>query len=456
MQQVNSFDVFDTLIARNCRSPSDIFDIVERDCPCKDFKRLRINAEKIAYDIHGMKTNIDDIYNSLKQLIDYPDMEQLKNFELKTEMENSIPITSNINKVKDGDIYISDMYLKPEQIYSLLEKHNINTKNKLYVSSGGKQNGSMYKELLRTYKIGIHTGDNIESDIRMAKRFNISTFHTQIHGFTSTEQMLYEMGLYDFQMNIRKCRLENPYPETSIEYKIYHQQVTYNIPLLIIFSFQLKEILETENRTKILFVTRDCCLLYKIFNWLFPEIEIVYYASSRTMHVKPSIGYIEYMKQHYVDNTTLIVDLYGSFRSGRNLYKQVFGVYPRVHVLVYENAAPTFDTFSYSINSKNIPEYTSYIETLNYDLRGTLFGMVQGVELRTNNENDEYKIRISHDVVERFMKSNEVSEYVMNFHKHNEYLLCIYKNVYTDKNDLGIHIFPSTNIKLSKIIVDNM
>lgn len=39
-QNVNSFDVFDTLIARNVKYPIDIFDIIEKTYPFPNFKKI--------------------------------------------------------------------------------------------------------------------------------------------------------------------------------------------------------------------------------------------------------------------------------------------------------------------------------------------------------------------------------------------------------------------------------
>ncbi len=44
-QKVNSFDVFDTLIARSVKHPQDIFTIIERTFPQPNFRKQRIDAE---------------------------------------------------------------------------------------------------------------------------------------------------------------------------------------------------------------------------------------------------------------------------------------------------------------------------------------------------------------------------------------------------------------------------
>jgi predicted HAD superfamily hydrolase len=209
MKKVQSFDVFDTLIARKCKEPTDLFDIIEKNLPCRHFKALRIESQRIASSKNGIYTNIDHIYDEYKALNDIADTELLKKAELDYEYEYSIPIVENIKKIKPGDIYISDMYLKKDQIYKLLSKHNINTENSLYVTNGGKSMGTIYEELLRTYYISLHTGDNLHSDIEMAQKYKINTYHTRLSEYTDTENILYNMKLIDLQNSIREFRLKN-------------------------------------------------------------------------------------------------------------------------------------------------------------------------------------------------------------------------------------------------------
>lgn len=137
MQSVHSFDIFDTLLARTVQQPIDIFDIVERKMPYPNFKNLRLQAQ------NNSNHTIDNIYHHFKLLTNESDesIRQIREFELKTEMENTIPIVSNILKVSDGDILVSDMYLSHDEIIRLLNYHNINPNIKLYVSPSGKSSG---------------------------------------------------------------------------------------------------------------------------------------------------------------------------------------------------------------------------------------------------------------------------------------------------------------------------
>jgi hypothetical protein len=402
MKKVNSFDIFDTLIARNCRNPPDIFHLIEEGLPCKHFAALRMEAERIASYKHKIYMNIDHIYEEYKILNQDADIEKLKQAELDYEYENSIPILCNIQKIRPGDIYISDMYLKKEQIYTLLKKHNIPLMNELYVTNGGKHEGIIYEELKRTYQIELHTGDNVHSDIFMAQRYKIPAFHTTVSFFTETEKLLYDHKLFDLQKSIRTFRLKNPYPD-GIESTLYNEQCQLNIPLLYLFCIHINEIMVKEKRKKVLFVTRDCCLLIQMFKRLFPFYETVYFSSSRYINKNPSPGYKDYVRSHY-DPKCILVDLQGTFKSSMPLYWELFGDVPRVHFL----SCTTQTTVSPKITASILPNLGAsyvWIEHLNFDKQGTIFGMVEGQDIRVYNENDEYVVNLIHDIFTNYLDS---------------------------------------------------
>ncbi len=411
MKRVNSFDIFDTLIARKCREPTDLFEWIEVGLPHKHFKALRIEAERIASYKHGIYMNLDHIYEEYLELDPSVDIERLKKAELDYEYENSIPIQSNIQKIKPGDIYISDMYLKKEHIFRLLKKHGIPTDHELYVTNGGKHTGKIYEELVRTYRIELHTGDNAYSDVLMAQKYRIQTFHTTLSLFNQTENLLFQKKLFDLQKSIRSFRLQNPYPEGSRESNIYNVQIQYNIPMLVLFCIEINTIMLKEKRTKILFVTRDCCLLIKMFQKLFPQYESVYFSSGRYIHRNPTPCYKEYVRSHYTPNC-LMVDLHGSFQTGTPLYWELFGEVPRVHYLVYDKPKSLNVKLTACAFSEDTLPYL-YIETLNFDKQGTLFSMVEGKALRIYNENEETDLEISHKTFLDYLETITFSIYTI-------------------------------------------
>ena len=122
------------------------------------------------------KEGFDDIYIKFQSLthIDNYKLNNIKEIEIITEINNIMPIMSNINKVKDGDILVSDMYLSKNDIKRLLNSAGFNKNVIIYVTPGGKSSGTIWKKLLDVYNINSHTGDNEHSDINMAKQNNIT------------------------------------------------------------------------------------------------------------------------------------------------------------------------------------------------------------------------------------------------------------------------------------------
>jgi hypothetical protein len=313
---VHSFDIFDTLLARTVEHPTDIFDIIEKTYPYPNFKKIRLESQ------NQSNHTMDSIYHQFKLITNEPDtvLHKLREFEVQTEMENTIPIVSNINKIKDNDLLISDMYLSTPEIRALLNYHNINPHTKLYVSSNGKSSGKMWEKLTGEYKIVKHYGDNLHSDIHMASVYGVDGVHTQIYNFTYLEKYLLAHGDHSLCKSLRTFRLMNPYDERSLPYELYEKQIMYNIPILLFICNKLNEILINENRHTVLFLSRDGCLLIKLFSHLYPAYKSIYLHSSRIINKNFNEDYCTYIKEHYDDKTCILFDLHGSFDSGRTLF----------------------------------------------------------------------------------------------------------------------------------------
>jgi len=371
--QVNSFDVFDTLLARKTENPHGIFKMIEKDFPFPNFYSYRCNAER------NSNGTFDDIYIKFKNLynIDQETCNKLKEYEFHTEMKNSYLIETNCNRVKDGDILISDMYLSENDIMKLLKHHGFNKKVKLYASPNGKSSKKIWPKLMEMYNINLHLGDNEHSDVNSPKSFGINAELTTIHKFSNTELFFYNNNYKDFSLLIREFRHKNPYDINTNNYQLYNDQILFNIPCLIMYSHSLYELLLTEKRTRVLLLTRDGCLLKHIFKLLYPDIECMELNSSRRIHRTANEEYKNYLKSMYNHETCLIADLYGGFESGRNLYKELFGEYPRVHLFGYINTnkdSQKYDKLTYLSNK--------CIEGFNLDTVGSIHSLENNIFYR--------------------------------------------------------------------------
>jgi hypothetical protein len=394
---VNSFDIFDTLLARRVKVPTDIFKIIETKYNIPNYYMNRIRAEQLS------NGNFDNIYDKYKEITDITDdnyINNLKNLEISTEMEYIIPIRSNIEKIKDNDIIISDMYLPMNTIINILKYIGVKKNVECYVTYNGKSSGYIWDQLKKHYNIQKHMGDNMHSDINMAHSRGISTFYTQIHKYTTLESILVE----ELANIIREFRLQNEYEESSVKYILYDEQCQCNIILLCLFAVQIRNILEAEGRNRVLFTMRDSCLLIKIFKYLFPEYESVEYITSRILNKCYNEYYKTYIKENYNDKS-IIVDLNGSFSSGRGVYVDIFNKLPRVHLLCYNQADELYSGLTYSCLHK----MDDYIEVLNSDKNGSAIRMYKdNIENKIMRylkplENKMEYIEVIHETVDKFI-----------------------------------------------------
>ena len=393
MRRVYSFDIFDTLLARTVKDPTDIFTIIEETFPYPKFKELRIRSQSNSTHV------IEDIYRQFKLLTNDTDdvISQLRQFELKTEMENTIPIVSNIVKIKNGDILVSDMYMSHEEILTLLKYHSINQNIQLFVSSGGKSQGYMWASLLQKFDIINHTGDNYYSDIIMSSKFGIKGIYTQIHKFSKLEERLIDRQR-DLTVFLRKFRLMNPYDEATLEYKLYDYQIQYNIPLLLFTCKKIYTILTSENRNRVLFLSRDGCLIYKLFSFLYPQFKSYYMYSSRLINKNYTDDYIRYLKEIFNDRDSLLFDLHGSFNSGREMFMKIFNCLPRILIFDLSIEKNCYDKLSYFTHHSNI------IETFNQDLNGSLIDYKYNKPIHMPTETPLHHIQVMHTTIEEFIR----------------------------------------------------
>ena len=194
---INSWDCFDTLIARYYHYPVSIFRLIQDITGDENFIERRQYAEKIC----SQKT-LDSIYQHL------PDHDP--ELELQLEKEYSYPILENFNRVNDGDIIVSDMYLSDQQILDILRYHGLNKDVKVYSTYGKKADGSIWDSLKSQYSIQYHTGDNLHSDVKQVRQNNIRAIYYGGSYLTNQEKLIERYSPY-LSYWIKYIRLNNPY-----------------------------------------------------------------------------------------------------------------------------------------------------------------------------------------------------------------------------------------------------
>ena len=280
-----SFDIFDTLIKRDVKKPTDVFVIIEHNYKIYDFYKRRIEAEKIARK-GKVDTTIDeiyDIYNSL-YLNDINETEKIKNIEKKVELELCVQ-NKLLKKVYDFCIennkkvyLISDMYLSSEILKEILEKNGYSRYEKLYVSceyNKTKANGELYKYVIQELGVDtsklIHIGNDIKTDYIMALKNKISTVKVKTKTYTGN-------SLLDVFLSNHKSNSSNFYYDFG--YSNFG-------PLLYGFCLWLKENVKKNDIDNIYFLARDGYIIKKAYEMIFGEQDNIYYleASRRSLRV---------------------------------------------------------------------------------------------------------------------------------------------------------------------------
>lgn len=197
-----SFDIFDTLLFRPFKRPSDMFDFMADDVARLihrndlHFKDVRRQSEKLAFEAaisrEEGETHIDEIYEHFQALVGCSQQEadQVKALEMQLEhdllYERKSAKTAFNQAVSMGKrvIVISDMYLPREFLEKILHKNGYQGYERIFVSSEVKQkkhSGRLFDHVLKDLGVPaetiLHVGDNLQADVIKAKERGIKPFH---------------------------------------------------------------------------------------------------------------------------------------------------------------------------------------------------------------------------------------------------------------------------------------
>ena len=289
-----SFDIFDTLIKRRTLAPKGIFyyvqdEIMKSDVPFPNmmktaFVRCRMQAEANVREWYKKTTflrksdrleiSLDEIYDRLKEVYGLSDEQAsiMKELEIQAEIDNVIPYTENIDKLKEliaeGNkvILISDMYLPKEVISKMIEKadpilatlplylsneHGIQkTTRKLFIKA--------YADMDYNFKKWIHFGDSPVADAREPKKLGIETINHKMDSFNDYELMLidklrsYDSFIATAAMARKRLKL-NSEDECNKELFAYSYASLYIVPYV---AWTVKDAIKRGIKT-LYFISRD-------------------------------------------------------------------------------------------------------------------------------------------------------------------------------------------------------
>ncbi len=274
------FDVFDTLITRDCSKPMDVFELVEqtynkavKDSNLCNFCRMRQEAEK-----RSAKTvtapNLDEIYDHLS--LDALQKIKLKDIEIDIERKLTVKKYTGYTLYQYAKqqgkliVAVSDMYLGSSVIRELLVVAGYSIDN-VFVSCdyrAEKHNGKLFQIAVDNIAVSknevVHFGDNLVSDIIGAMRAGIESLwipaRRNLSYFKKCGKPFADNYLLPFVAN-RVPLIENKL--TALGYETCG-------PMIVGFCQWLHEIIHKEQYQQVLFCARDLKQTYEIYKKMYP------------------------------------------------------------------------------------------------------------------------------------------------------------------------------------------
>lgn len=203
--KVVSFDIFDTLVYRPFWEPTDLFYLlgiyanqVLHTGDLLSFREIRITAEQKAREIGKLshpsweEITLDDIYDVIEDWLGLTDEQRqiLEKKEMELELQYCHPrsyareLFQLARAFGKKIIITSDMYLPKETVEKILIHCGYEGYEKLYLSSDvklGKWSGNLYQYLSKDLHTApeniLHIGDTMPSDVDMAKKKGLQSYH---------------------------------------------------------------------------------------------------------------------------------------------------------------------------------------------------------------------------------------------------------------------------------------
>jgi predicted HAD superfamily hydrolase len=190
-----SLDVFDTVLARKCAVPTDVFADMEIRHQWPGFQAIRTKAEAEArkkFRAGGTgETSLDEIYQCVGKHMPIPD--DAPELELAAErrflyaIPDALRLISLARQAGRRVIAITDMYLSSSQVNDLLQQCGVFV-DRVYSSSDhrelglGKYNGKIFQHVAQQESVAperiLHFGDNFQADFEQATAAGVNAIST--------------------------------------------------------------------------------------------------------------------------------------------------------------------------------------------------------------------------------------------------------------------------------------
>lgn len=291
MQHFNvvSFDVFDTLLFRTFREPSDLFLIMEGLLDYPGFCRERQAAEERAREKalhcygHG-EIRLVDIWKELEKSSGISaayGMAMEISLEKKYTIANPymLEIVRLLKHQNKKIIICSDMYLSSEQIKALLnmtgypefDLYLVSCENGCSKADGGLFN--VLKAKLNNGESYIHIGDNVYADIKKAQENGLETWYYQSPCAAGRNYRPSDMShiIGSLYCGLVNNTIYNGIKKYSVEYEF---GFIYGGLLATGYCQFIHEFAKNKQIDTLLFLSRDGHILWKLYQRLYPDDKV--------------------------------------------------------------------------------------------------------------------------------------------------------------------------------------
>lgn len=294
---VVSFDIFDTLLKRSVKKPTDVFLYMEKKYNKEGFFYERIEAEKRARANNNTEVTLKDIYEEMP--FDFFEEELETESELLIQNDWILPVYKKAVQSKIV-IVTSDMYLPEDFIIRILKREKIDGYKKLYLSSAvgkTKSSGELFNLILE--EIGydkkiIHIGDSFKADYEIPKKRGISAIHIPTNVVKGTFQLKKD----NIECNILNAFLNNTSPINQNKYYRFGYE-KFGM-FLWGYSRWLHESIKSAGIDNVYFFSRDGLIMKKAFDTLYNDVDTHYLEVSRRA-LRVPILWMNYELEHVID-----------------------------------------------------------------------------------------------------------------------------------------------------------
>lgn len=296
-----SFDVFDTLLFRPFSAPTDVFYFVGEELSFLNFKELRVRFEREAREEKQSRCGQGEV--TLKEiwekLSDETGIRAERGMQAELDCEETFcyanPYMLEVYRLlrRQGKrfIAVSDMYLPSAFIKKLLEKAGYDGIGQVFVSceyGEGKSDGTLFdqvRECLPEKLSVVHIGDNLHSDVKMAKKKGFAVYY-----YPNTDQ----------KANVYRAQKLSPVIGGAyrgiVNHHLYNGLSRYDLAYeygyiyggLFVMGYCnfIHEYCRSHEIGRILFLSRDGDIIKQAYDFLYPGEETAYVYWSRAAATK--------------------------------------------------------------------------------------------------------------------------------------------------------------------------